>query len=94
MMRVPVNADSPSFDHVMKISFWRWLTSSSVERREWVRRRNAAAQAARGNQLRTLDARSAEYRAASAQRRAELDAQEREIKAEIKSRWKRRPRYR
>ncbi len=50
MFRVPRSADHPTFDDAEKIGFGRWLTSSAVDRREWMRRRNAAAQLAAANQ--------------------------------------------
>lgn len=57
MFRVPVDADAPTFDRVMKIGFFKWLTSSKSDRNEWMRRRNAAAQTAAVNQR----ARAAEW---------------------------------
>lgn len=50
MFRVPESADRPTFDHTFKVSFLRWLTSKAPERREWMRRRNAAAKVAMRNQ--------------------------------------------
>lgn len=49
-MRVPADPDNPTFDTTFKVGFMRWLTSSAAERKEWARRRNAAAQTARHNQ--------------------------------------------
>lgn len=51
MFRVPLNPDYPTFDQTEKIGFVRWLTSGKAERVEWARRRNAAAQLARTNQV-------------------------------------------
>lgn len=48
-MRVPRDPQNPTFDDTEKIGLVRWLTSSGADRKEWVRRRNAAAQAARSN---------------------------------------------
>lgn len=50
MFRVPSDADTPTFDQTFKVGFWRWLTSSGTDRKEWGRRRNAAAKLARANQ--------------------------------------------
>jgi len=50
MFRVPVSADAPTFDETFKVSFWQWLTSKAPERKEWMRRRNAAAKVAMRNQ--------------------------------------------
>ena len=50
MFRVPVSAEAPTFDHTFKVSFGKWLTSSAAERKEWGRRRNAAAKVAYRNQ--------------------------------------------
>lgn len=41
-MRVPTDPDNPTYDQTFKVGFWRWLTSSASERKEWARRRNAA----------------------------------------------------
>jgi hypothetical protein len=49
MFRVPVDAESPTFDDVFKVSFWRWLTSRAADRHEWRRRRDTAAQVAQRN---------------------------------------------
>ena len=50
MFRVPIDGERPSFDEAFSVSFWKWLTSRAVERKEWQRRRNQAAQRARVNQ--------------------------------------------
>lgn len=50
MFRVPSNADAPTFDDTFKVGFFRWLSSKGVERIEWQRRRNMAAQTAAANQ--------------------------------------------
>lgn len=50
MFRVPRDPNSPTFDDTFKVSFWRWLTSSAADRKEWMRRRNAAAKVAMRNQ--------------------------------------------
>lgn len=50
MFRVPESAETPTFDHTFKVSFRRWLTSKAAERKEWMRRRNAAAKVAMRNQ--------------------------------------------
>jgi hypothetical protein len=50
MFRVPSNPIAPTFDHTFKVSMLMWLTSKSPARREWRRRRDAAAQAARRDQ--------------------------------------------
>lgn len=42
MFRVPNSADNPTYDDTFKVGFWRWLTSSAADRKEWARRRNAA----------------------------------------------------
>ena len=49
-MRIPADPDNPTFDATFDVGFWRWLTSNADERKEWARRRNAAAQTARHNQ--------------------------------------------
>lgn len=67
MLRVPVNPDRPTFDETFKVGFFRWLTSKKTERKEWARRRNAAAKIARDNQL----AKQHEARAETKQRLAE-----------------------
>lgn len=51
MFRIPVDADTPTFDNTFKVSFRRWMTSSATERKEWARRRNSAARLANKNQL-------------------------------------------
>ena len=56
MFRVPVDGDNPTFDDTFKVGFGKWLTSSAAERKEWARRRNAAARLARTNQLARLGA--------------------------------------
>lgn len=58
MFRVPNSAEAPTFDSTFKVGFVQWLTSKGPERREWMRRRNAAAQVARANQ----NAKAAEWR--------------------------------
>lgn len=50
MFRVPVSAAQPTFDDVVKVSFWGWLTSSKDDRMEWMRLRNEAAKTAGDNQ--------------------------------------------
>jgi hypothetical protein len=50
MFRVPSDATAPTFDQTFKVGFLRWLTSKKDERREWMRRRNAAARTAKNNQ--------------------------------------------
>ena len=50
MFRVPSDPNQPTFDHTFKVSFVRWLTSKGPERKEWMRRRNAAAKVAYRNQ--------------------------------------------
>ena len=50
MFRVPNDPVAPTFDDACSVSFWGWLRSGSAERREWRRRRDAAAQLARRNQ--------------------------------------------
>ena len=50
MFRVPNDAARPSFDDTTKVGFFGWLKSSKAERREWRRRRDAAAQLARRDQ--------------------------------------------
>lgn len=49
-MRVPSDADNPTFDQTFNVGFTQWLTSKAAERKEWARRRNAAAQTAARNQ--------------------------------------------
>jgi ferric-dicitrate binding protein FerR (iron transport regulator) len=49
MFRVPVDPENPTFDQTERITFRRWLTSTAEERREWTRRRNAAAKLAQAN---------------------------------------------
>jgi hypothetical protein len=56
MFRVPVSGEEPTFDDTFKVSFWKWLTSKSGERREWAARRNAAAKLAGANQVKRFDA--------------------------------------
>lgn len=56
MFRVPVDGDNPTFDDTFKVGLGKWLTSSAAERKEWARRRNAAARLARTNQLARLGA--------------------------------------
>ena len=56
MFRVPADPSAPTFDHVFKVGFFRWLTSKKDERNEWLRRRNVAAQTARANQNQKIDA--------------------------------------
>lgn len=41
-MRVPSDPNNPTYDSTFNVGFWRWLTSSKDERKEWARRRNAA----------------------------------------------------
>ncbi len=55
MFRVPSDPVSPTFDHVFKVGFFRWLTSGAPERKEWRRRRDAAAEVARVNQNRRAE---------------------------------------
>lgn len=55
MFRVPSDPDSPSFDQTFKVGFWRWLTSSGADRKEWARRRNLAAKAAQRGQQQRID---------------------------------------
>ena len=50
MFRVPADAHAPTFDRTFKVGFWQWLTSKGPERKEWMRRRNAAAKVAYRNQ--------------------------------------------
>lgn len=68
MFRVPQDADRPTFDHTFKVGFGRWLTSSGRDRREWGRRRNAAARLATQNQQGRFDAVLERERERSAQR--------------------------
>jgi hypothetical protein len=56
MFRVPVSGEEPTFDDTFKISFWRWLTSKSAERREWFNRRRAGSKLAAANQIKRFDA--------------------------------------
>ncbi|WP_326564543.1 hypothetical protein [Micromonospora peucetia] len=51
MFRVPSDPARPTFDHTFKVGFFQWLTSNKTNRQEWQRRRNAAAQTARENQV-------------------------------------------
>lgn len=55
MFRVPSDPVRPTFDQTEKVGFFRWLTSGKDERREWMRRRNAAAEVARVNQNRRAE---------------------------------------
>lgn len=41
-MRVPADPHNPSYSHVFLVGFWRWLTSSGADRKEWRRRRDIA----------------------------------------------------
>lgn len=41
-MRVPADPHNPTYNHVFLVGFWRWLTSSAADRREWRRRRDIA----------------------------------------------------
>lgn len=50
MFRVPQDPEKPSFDQTFKVGFVRWLKSSKPERKEWMRRRNAASAVAAANQ--------------------------------------------
>lgn len=50
MLRVPASAEEPTFGDTINISFRQWLTSSSADRNEWARRRNAASGAAAAGQ--------------------------------------------
>lgn len=55
MFRVPVSGEMPTFDQTFKVGFWRWLTSKAPERKEWMRRRTAAARTAGRNQQQRID---------------------------------------
>jgi len=50
MFRVPMDPERPTFDQTFKVGFVQWLTSKADERREWMRRRNAAARLAQKHQ--------------------------------------------
>lgn len=69
-MRVPADPDNPTFDDTFDVSFGRWFRSTAAERKEWTRRRNAAAKLARDNQQQRIDAWAAEKQAAIAERQA------------------------
>lgn len=57
MMRVPVDATNPTFDHTFKVSAMKYFFgSTTAERKEWLRRRNAAAELARINQNKRTEA--------------------------------------
>lgn len=88
MFRVPSDGTYPE----VKISFMRWLTSSAADRREWKRRRNAAAQAAGASRRAAIDATGAEYRARYQTRQGELREREAEIKDQLREQWQNRPR--
>lgn len=49
-MRVPSNPAYPTFDETYDVGFVQWLKSTKDERKEWGRRRNAAAKLAEINQ--------------------------------------------
>lgn len=55
MFRVPSDPNQPTFDHTFKVGFVRWLSSKPAERKEWMRRRNAAARVAQVNQQAAID---------------------------------------
>lgn len=60
MFRVPVDAVNPTFDHTFKVSAMKYFFgSSTAERKEWLRRRQWAAETARVNQ----DKRARQYAA-------------------------------
>lgn len=76
MFRVPKDADNPTFDDTFKVSLWRHLTSTGAERKEWVRRRNAAARLPGENKRRRAAARLEEAQArARQQRETRVDAE-------------------
>lgn len=86
MFRVPANPDAPTFDDTFTVGFGKWLTSSAAERKEWARRRNAAARLAASRQRQRADdwaartqaeARARMDAAKGQMRRAEADYQER-----------------
>lgn len=41
MFRVPRDPHNPTLADSERIGFFRWLTSSKADRKEWARRRNA-----------------------------------------------------
>ena len=55
MFRVPVDPQSPTFNQTFKVGFLRWLTSNAPERKEWMRRRTAAAWVAQHNQQQQIN---------------------------------------
>ena len=73
MFRVPVSAEVPTFDETFKVGFGRWLTSKAAERKEWMRRRNAAAKVAQQGQSQRgqawLDRKQAELKALEERKR-------------------------
>jgi hypothetical protein len=71
-MKVPRNAENPSYDDVEKVGFWRWLTSSKPDRLEWRRRRDAATST--GRVARKLEATRAEVQRKIDEKEAERDA--------------------
>ena len=71
MFRVPVDGDNPTFDDTFKVGFGKWLTSSAAERKEWARRRNAAARLAASRQRQRADDWAARTQAEA---RARMDA--------------------
>ncbi len=73
MFRVPADPRNPTFDAVIKVGFWRWLTSSKAGRREWRRRRDLAARTAGANQRVRAQAAADAARARHAERKARRD---------------------
>lgn len=63
MFRVPIDQSTPTFDSTFKVSFWRWLTSKAVDRKEWMRRRNEAARLAGRNAVARAKERDARWAA-------------------------------
>jgi hypothetical protein len=75
MFRVPTDPTHPSFDQTFKVGFFRWLRSSKVDRLEWRRRRNAAAELAGEHQRAAITERRRRLDAEAADRKRQRDEQ-------------------
>lgn len=76
MFRVPSDAEVPTFDQTFKVGFFRWLTSSGTDRREWTTRRMTA------TRLKAAASRAAANQR-YADRREQLRVQAAEIRRQI-----------
>lgn len=77
MFKVPRDPQNPSYDDTFTVGFWKWLTSSGNDRKEWQRRKNAAIHTSRSVRYTQGKAEEASQKADEARARKEARRSER-----------------